>query len=139
MAVVVAVVVPVHVLAAVGLVGVIPLAAPRPLVAVVARPAGWTVMALSDVVPLVALRSVVTVMTVIADRSLVRDRIRRSSATLRAVVRDAVPAFIPAVGPATPWGRGSNRVRGRGAPGLRHDPQPVRHGERQCGDHQQDE
>jgi hypothetical protein len=136
MAVVVAVVAPVHVLAAVG---VIPLAAPRPLVAVVPRRAGWTVMALSDVVPLVALRAVVTVMNVIAERSLVRDRIRRSSAPLRAVVPDAVPAFIPAVGPAAPRGRGSNRVRGRGAPGLRHDPQPVRHGERQCGDHQQDE
>src|SRR4029450_4877516 len=139
MAVVVAVVAPVHVLAAVGVVGVIPLAAPRPLVAVVARPAGWTVMTLSDVVPLVVLWSVVTVMTVIAERSLVRDRIRRSSATLPAVVPEAVPASLAAVGLATPWGRGSNPVRGRGAPGLRHDPQPVRHGERQCGDHQQDE
>jgi len=139
MAVVVTVVAPVHVLAAVGVVGVIPLAASRALVAVVARPAGWTVMTLSDVVPLVVLWSVVTVMTGIADRSLVRDRIRRSSARLRADVPDAVPAFIPAVGPAAPRGRGSNRVRGGGAPGLRHDPEPVRHGERQCGDHQQDE
>jgi hypothetical protein len=55
MAVVVAVVAPVRVLAVVGVVGVIPLAAPRALVAEVARPAGWTVMALSDVVPPVAL------------------------------------------------------------------------------------
>jgi hypothetical protein len=109
MAVVVAVVAPVHVLALVGVVSLIPLAAPRALVAVVARPAGWTVMALSDVVPLVALWSV---MAVIAERCHVRDRIRRSSAPLRAVVPDAVPAFIPAVGPAAPWGRDPNRVRG---------------------------
>jgi hypothetical protein len=107
MAVVVAVVVPVHVLA---VVGVVPLAGPRALVDVVARPAGWAGMALSDVVPLVALWSVVTMMIVIAERSLVRDRIRRSSAPLRAVVPDAVPALNPAVGPAAPWRRGSNRV-----------------------------
>jgi hypothetical protein len=109
MAVVVAVVAPVHVPVVVGGVGVIPLAAPRALVAVVARPAGWTVMALSGVVPLVALWSV---MAVIAERGLGRDRIRRSSAPLRAVVPDAVPAFLPAVGPAAPWGRDPNRVRG---------------------------
>jgi hypothetical protein len=87
----------ISVVGVVGVVGVVPLAPPRALVAVVAvRLAACTVVAPLDVVPLVALRSVVIVMAVVAERSLVRDRMRRSSAPLRAGVSAAL------------WGRSDN-------------------------------
>ena len=135
---------PVLALDVVGVVGVVPIAAPRALVALVAlRLAARTVMALLDAVPLVALRSVVIVMAVVAEGSLARDRIRRFSAPLLALVPPVVPAVVPPVVPAVAlaasWGRGDDRLRVRGAPGLRYYPQPVRHGQRQCSDHQQDE